>query len=272
MVRVLNIGLTWKLEFDITVFRMPAFDKELLNVFHITENGNGAKDNILKLCVYRKGLHGEFSFNYWQKTKTMLFALGSTYHIVIEQYKGRRGKRYQYVITVDDDDLVNEVLKEMPKAHNHVKLYSSNPWEKTMTPKIGAVKNFVLTMENSTQCCKNIIIDIDASYLTSKHAKWQKSLIGQYSYKGTKNGRGYWTKKDGTAAIWYHDEYKEWMVGNINYLGSKWRGLTTAMTSVMCPSHNTRRWYYFDGTEWKADLLSHIRIHCQENLSILGDF
>merc|ERR1719510_1243817 len=41
------------------------------------------------------------------------------------------------------------------------------------------------------------------------------------------------------------------------------------MTSVMCPSHNTRRWYYFDGTEWKADLLSHIRIHCQENLSIL---
>ena len=251
---------------------MPAFDKELLNVFHITENGNGAKDNILKLCVYRKGLHGEFSFNYWQKTKTMLFALGSTYHIVIEQYKGRRGKRYQYVITVDDDDLVNEVLKEMPKAHNHVKLYSSNPWEKTMTPKIGAVKNFVLTMEKSTQCCKNIIIDIDASYLTSKHAKWQKSLIGQYSYKGTKNGRGYWTKKDGTAAIWYHDEYKEWMVGNTNYLGTKWRGLTTAMTSVMCPSHNTRRWYYFDGTEWKADLLSHIRIHCQENLSILGDF
>ena len=47
LVRVLNIGLTWKLEFDITVFRMPAFDKELLNVFHITENGNGAKDNIL---------------------------------------------------------------------------------------------------------------------------------------------------------------------------------------------------------------------------------
>ena len=264
LVRVLNIGLTWKLEFDITVYRIPAIDKQLLNVFHITRNGNGGNDNILKLSVYRKGSHGEFSFQYWKKTKTMLFSLGTTYHIIIEQYKARRGKRYQYAITVDDDDLVNEVLIKTPKTRNHAKLYSSNPWEKTMTPKIGAVKNFVITMEKTTQCCKNIIIDIDASYLSSKHAKLQKSLIGQYSYKGTRNGRGYWTKKDGTAAIWYYKDYKEWMSGDINYLGTKWHGMSAMQTSVSCPTQNVKRWNFWNGIKWRSGK-SHIHLYCREN-------
>ena len=244
---------------------MPAYDKQLINVFHITQNGNRYKDNIIKLSIYRKGLYGEFCFKYWEKTKTMLFALGTSYHVSIEQYKAHRGKRYQYVITVDDNDLVNEVLKGKPETHKHAKLYSSNPWEKTMTSKIGAVKNFVMKMEKRTQCCKNIIIDIDATYLTSKHAKWQKSLIDQYSYKGTINGRGYWISANKKSAIWYYGRFKQWMSGNLNYLGTKYRGISTAMTSVTCPTHNTRRWYYYNGTEWKADLMNHIHIHCQEN-------
>ena len=52
LIRVLDIGLTWKLEFDITLYRMPAYDKQLINVFHITQNGNRYKDNIIKLSIY----------------------------------------------------------------------------------------------------------------------------------------------------------------------------------------------------------------------------
>ena len=248
---------------------MPAYDKQLINVFHITQNGNRYKDNIIKLSIYRKGLYGEFCFKYWEKTKTMLFALGTSYHVSIEQYKAHRGKRYQYVITVDDNDLVNEVLKGKPETHKHAKLYSSNPWEKTMTPKIGAVKNFVITMEKTTQCCKNIIIDIDASYLTSKHAKLQKPLIGQYFYKGTRNGRGYWTKKDRTAAIWYYKEYKQWMIGDMNYLGTKWHGISAMQTSVSCPTQNIKRWSFWNGIKWKSGKSpsgkSHIHLYCREN-------
>ena len=55
------------------------------------------------------------------------------------------------------------------------------------------------------------------------------------------------------------------MCGNINYLGTKWRSISTAMTSVMCPTHSTRRWYYYNGSEWKADLKSQIHFYCQEN-------
>ena len=90
------------MEFDITLYKMPAFDKEWINIFHITQNGNADKDNILKFSIFRNGLHGKFAFNYWEKKKLMNFALDTTYHVVIEQYK-IRGKKYLFVITVDDN-------------------------------------------------------------------------------------------------------------------------------------------------------------------------
>ena len=182
------------MEFDITLYRMPAFDKRWINIFHLTQNGNADKENILKLSIFRNGGTGKFGFKYGRKTKYMHFVIGTTYHVSIDQYKSRRGKRYTFVITVDDDDIVNEVVKGIPKAHNKVKLFSSNPWEKTMEAKVGVVKNFVMTTEKSSQCCKNVIIKIDDAYLSSSHAELQKSLLGEYSYKGTKNGRGYWVK------------------------------------------------------------------------------
>ena len=43
LVRVQDLGLTWKMEFDITIFKMPAYDKEELNIFHLTQNGNDDK-------------------------------------------------------------------------------------------------------------------------------------------------------------------------------------------------------------------------------------
>ena len=97
----------------------------------------------------------------------------------------------------------------------------------------------------------------------------QKSLIGQYSYKGTRNGRGYWTKKDGTGAIWYYKEYKQWMIGDMNYLGTKWHGISAMQTSVSCPTQNIKRWSFWNGIKWKSGKSpsgkSHIHLYCQEN-------
>ena len=133
-----------------------------------------------------------------------------------------------------------------------------------MKAKVGAVKNFVMTTGKSAQCCKNINIKIDDSYLSSSHAELQKSLIGSYSYKGTKNGRGYWIKADGKAAIWYYPEYKEWMAGDINYLGTKWHGISAIQTSVTCPTHNVKRWSFWNGIKWRSGK-SHIHLYCREN-------
>ena len=264
MVRVLDLGLTWKLEFDITMYKLPAFDQQWINVFHLTRNGNVDQDNIIKFNIWRDGLHGKFAFKYWGKTKLMLFALGTTYHVIIEQYKARRGKKYLFEINVDDNSLVHEFLKQ-PKSHNRAKLYSSNPWERTMPSNVGMIKNLVMMTRRNTQCCRYIIIDIDESYLSSSHAKLQKSLLGKYFYSGTKNQRGYWVKSDGKTAIWYHPEFREWMSGNILNLGTKWRGISAGQTSVSCPTQNVRRWHYWNGSTWKVDLKSHIHMYCQEN-------
>ena len=52
LVRFQDLGLTWKLEFDITLFKMPAYDKHApINIFHLTQNGNDDKDNIIKLSI-----------------------------------------------------------------------------------------------------------------------------------------------------------------------------------------------------------------------------
>merc|ERR550532_1128213 len=56
LVRVQDLGLTWKLEFDITLYKQPAYDKDgPINIFHLTQNGNDDKDNIIKFSLVRQG-------------------------------------------------------------------------------------------------------------------------------------------------------------------------------------------------------------------------
>ena len=190
----------------------------------------------------------------------MLFALGTTYHIIIEQYKAERAKKYLFSIMVNDNYLLNDFLRVQPKSHNRVKLYASNPWMKTMPSNVGTIKNFIMNSEKSTQCCRYIIIDIDDSYLSSSHAKLQRTLVGKYIYTGIKNQRGYWVKSDKRTAIWYYPDFQEWMCGNIFYLGTKWRGMSAVQTSVSCPTDNVKRWRYWNGKAWKADLKNHIHL------------
>ena len=101
---------------------MPAFDKDHpINIFHLTQNGNDDKDNIVKFSILRQGSHGQFIINYWTFTKTMLFSLGTPYHVIIKVMKAR-GDRYEFVIAVDDDYLIDKNLKDLkqvPRIYKH---------------------------------------------------------------------------------------------------------------------------------------------------------
>merc|ERR1711983_580761 len=97
-------------------FNKPAYDKDgPINIFHLTQNGNDDKDNIIKFSLVRQGSRGKFIFKYWTHTKTLLFSMGTPYHVIFELYLSRSGGRraYHFAITVDDDDLVNEALKDI---------------------------------------------------------------------------------------------------------------------------------------------------------------
>ena len=77
----------------------------------------------------------------------------------------------------------------------------------------------------------------------------------------------YWIKNDKTKAIWYYAKYKEWSIGSIEYLGTQWRGVAAEHTSASCPTQNTNRWHFYDGTTWKPNLKSHIHVQCEDNFS-----
>ena len=176
------------------------------------------------------------------------------------------GKRCFFDILIDGESILdNGIQVKNPTKYKNIHFYASNPWDHTFTPEIGAVTNFLMHKFRRTECCKTIIIKIDRSYLSPSHAELQKSLIGKYLFKGTKNQRGYWIKSDGKMAIWYYPEFKEWMSGNVVYLGTKWRGISAVQTSVTCPTENVKRWRYWNGSRWKVDLKSHIHLYCQEN-------
>ena len=248
---------------------MPAFDKTWINIFHLTQNGNADKDNILKFSIFRDGITGKFEFKYWTHKKEMLFAMNTKYHMVIELFKARRGKRYQFAITVDDDDLVHENLKDLkiggrglPKAYRQAKLFCSNPWEKTLPSNVGVVKNFKMPTGRSKQCCNRIILVIKSSNIVV-----QKEKIGKYTYKGVRNGKGYWESEDGKSAIWYYEPYREWMVGSKCYLGTQFRGISARQTSVSCPTHNQKRWSFWNGLRWLTDRKSEINLFCIDDYS-----
>ena len=262
----------WKLDFQITIYKMPAYDRQWINILHVTLNGNKDMDNIFKLCIFRNGLVGNFAFQYWGQRKEMHFALGTSYHIVVEQYERRKGSRYGFLITVDGEDVVDKNLKNIQKGlraqtYRQVKIYASNPWQSTLPTNVGEVKNLKIQAGEQQNCCKIVTVRIDKLYLSASYAGEQKSLIGEYKYKGTKNFREYWIKTDGQQAIWFNVNFKEWSIGNILSLGTNFRGLAAEHTSAKCPTHNTNRWHYFDGYRWKSDLKSQIHVNCKENPS-----
>ena len=261
----MDLGLKWKVSFRIRVNELPKFDKTWANVLHFTKGSNSEIDNIIKLSVRRKGSIGIFEFSFWKQRKEFHFNLGTTYEIVLEQYLNERGERCYFDILIDHESILKSGIPvKHPTKYRNIHFYASNPWDNSFTPKIGVVTDFLMP-QSDTECCKNIIVEIDSAYLTSSHAALQKSLVGKYVFKNTKKTRGVWIKDDRKSALWYNPELKEWMGGNANYMGTKYRGISSIQTSVICPTHSVRRWHYWNGSTWMEDLKHHIHVYCQEN-------
>ena len=122
---------------------MPAFDWQWINILHMTTNGDKDTDNILKLCIYRNGLLGRFAFKYWSQRKEIHFALGKTYHIMVETFKRRRGTSYGFVISIDGEEIVHKNVKQIqeglrPQNYNQVKIFASNPWQPSLPKKVAS--------------------------------------------------------------------------------------------------------------------------------------
>ena len=66
LVKVMDLGLKWKVSFNIRVNELPKFDKTWANVLHFTKGSNSEIDNIIKLSVRRKGSIGIFGFSFWK--------------------------------------------------------------------------------------------------------------------------------------------------------------------------------------------------------------
>ena len=93
-------------------------------------------------------------------------------------------------------------------------------------------------------------------------------ILGEYAYKGNRNGRGYWISTNGRSAIWYYPAYSEWMIGSKSYIGTRFRGISAGQSSVLCPNQNERRWTFWTGNGWLANnRKSQIHVYCVDDYS-----
>ena len=73
------------------------------------------------------------------------------------------------------------------------------------------------------------------------------SKAGTYTLQGEINDRMYWVKTDGKNAIWYYPEYKDWLIGSIDYLGNNRGGiLSKSNLETEFPYDEVNTWKYVD--------------------------
>ena len=92
----------------------------------------------------------------------------------------------------------------------------------------------------------------------------EKQGIYSSSKGKEKNGRKYWEQKDGNQAIWYSEYYNDWLIGNIDQLGtiysdvSSWTDLSTP-----CPyNEKNNKWKYKINYTWIETIDGAIKFKC----------
>ena len=118
------------------------------------------------------------------------------------------------------------------------------------------VKNSFSYADN---CCDTISVEIRGEAMDA-----QDSRAGIYSYTGDINGRKYWLKSDGTRAIWYVPDSKDWAIGSNDNLGSKTGGIfSTGNLETQCPHDKQNNWKYYD-EEWISS--NDVRLNCNAGI------
>ena len=85
---------------------------------------------------------------------------------------------------------------------------------------------------------------------------------GDYQESAIVNGLPSWINKD--SALWFSDDYSEWMVGSISWRGSNYRGIYSDQVSV-CPDNvASANWRYYDGSYWLSFDSSSISVTCSQ--------
>ena len=139
-----NWGPEYKIEFDITVTKLP---NHWANVFHFTHEGTDSKFLSLMINGETKKFRIEEKFtepHYWD----ISIELNKKYHFVIEtQYIANT--RYRFNILVDKNRIAHEDFTKKPAPLVNVLLYASDPWKtSSFDYEHGTLENFtVITSE-----------------------------------------------------------------------------------------------------------------------------
>ena len=94
----------------------------------------------------------------------------------------------------------------------------------------------------------------------------QNGRQGPYQFYKNINGKPSW--KSETNAIWYYPEYKDWMIGPFENIGTDIRGITTwwqiGDEDYDCPQQvPSDKWVYMDvNGEWQYASSNDVSILC----------
>ena len=110
--------------------------------------------------------------------------------------------------------------------------------------------------------CQNVIL-----ILKNEAFEEQGSRQGMYQVSDFVNEKPSWISIKSGHAIWYVQEYNEWVIGDLEDLGTTIRALTTIDDQgYLFPFNVTSdKWYYLNGQLWKPGAVDDIAIKCTGN-------
>ena len=99
--------------------------------------------------------------------------------------------------------------------------------------------------------------------LGSEVLAYQNGRQGLYQKYQKINGRASWISA--SRAIWYVPEFKDWAIGNLDNIGTKFRGIASrgdkeSQSPLDIPDDH---WMYF-ATKWKSPSKSGVSIKCMD--------
>jgi len=99
--------------------------------------------------------------------------------------------------------------------------------------------------------------------LGSEVIAYQNGRQGLYQKYHKINGRASWISA--SRAIWYVPEFKDWAIGNLDNIGTKFRGIASrgdkeSQSPLDIPDDH---WMYF-ATKWKSPSKSDVSIKCMD--------
>merc|ERR1712012_387401 len=124
---------------------------------------------------------------------------------------------------------------------------------------LGVFQASSFPISDSVQECPKLQVDLKNDVLSK-----QGNSQGNYEKHQIVNGRRSW--KTATKAIWFIPEYNTWAIGNLESIGTKYRGIRSKADFGDKIDDPSNGWDYYSGTEWHTIPSSDIIINCSPDL------